>query len=49
MNERNSAGGHAAIYGKRSSFSCRRHEGTEREKEVRLHSFLSSALDKGSG
>jgi len=49
MNQRNSPGGHAVIYGKRSSFPCRRHEGTERRTEVRLHSFLTSALDKVNG
>jgi len=49
MNQRNSAGGHVVIYGKRPRFHRRRNKGTERGKEVRLHSFLTSALDKVSG
>jgi hypothetical protein len=49
MNQRNSAGGHAVIYGKRSSFPCRRHRGIEGGTVVRLHSFLTSALDEVGG
>jgi len=49
MNQRNSAGGHAVIYCKRSRFPCRRHGGMERGTGVRLHLFLTSALDEVSG